>query len=111
MRRHGLDHTKVVVMNGALPAPPGAAPMSGTDKPKPQADNAAADNFAMAARDEHEELAAKTHPPERETRAVSERDTKPARDYRVSVGSDESKILREREAWLRSLDRKYGITR
>jgi len=110
MRRHGLDHTKVVVMNGALPAAPGSAPMSGADKPK-QADNAAADNFAMATGAEHEELAAKTHPPERETRAVAERDTKPARDYRVSVGSDESKILREREAWLRGLDRKYGITR
>jgi hypothetical protein len=29
----------------------------------------------------------------------------------VSVGSDEARTLREREAWLRSLDRKYGITR
>jgi len=113
MRRHGLDHTKVVVMNGALPAPPGAAPMSGNDKPKPQAGNAAADNFAMATSDEHEELAAKTHPPERETRAVAEREASRsgAVVYRVSVGSDESKILREREAWLRSLDRKYGITK
>ena len=116
MRRHGLDHTKVVVMNGALPAPPGTAPMSGNDKPKPQAGNAAADNFAMATGDEHEEheeLAAKTHPPERETRAVAEREASRsgAVVYRVSVGSDESKILREREAWLRSLDRKYGITK
>jgi hypothetical protein len=31
--------------------------------------------------------------------------------YRVSVGSNERQILRERQAWLRSLDRKYGITR
>jgi len=30
--------------------------------------------------------------------------------YRVSVSNDEAQILREREAWLRSLDRKYGIT-
>jgi len=30
--------------------------------------------------------------------------------YRVSVSSDEAQILRERGAWLRSLDRKYGIT-
>jgi hypothetical protein len=30
--------------------------------------------------------------------------------YRVSMSSDEAQILRERAAWLRSLDRKYGIT-
>ena len=34
-----------------------------------------------------------------------------AESYRVSVGSDEAQILRERAAWLQSLDRKYGITR
>src|SRR5665647_2454426 len=31
--------------------------------------------------------------------------------YRESVSSDEAQILRERAAWLRSLDRKYGIGR
>jgi hypothetical protein len=31
--------------------------------------------------------------------------------YRVSVSSNEAQILRERQEWLRSLDRKYGITR
>ena len=31
--------------------------------------------------------------------------------YRVSVGSDEAQILRERAAWLRGLDRKYGFAR
>jgi hypothetical protein len=31
--------------------------------------------------------------------------------YRVSVSGDEAQILRERKEWLRSLDRKYGITR
>jgi hypothetical protein len=30
---------------------------------------------------------------------------------RASQGGDESRILRERQAWLRSLDRKYGIIR
>ncbi len=34
-----------------------------------------------------------------------------AETYRLSVSSNEAQILREREAWLRSLDRKYGITR
>ena len=31
--------------------------------------------------------------------------------YRVSVSSNEAQILRERAAWLRGLDRKYGIAR
>jgi hypothetical protein len=31
--------------------------------------------------------------------------------YSYSEGSNEAQILREREAWLRSIDRKYGITR
>jgi hypothetical protein len=32
-------------------------------------------------------------------------------DYSISVSSNEAQILRERAAWLRGLDRKYGIVR
>jgi hypothetical protein len=51
---------------------------------------------------------------------VAEPDEAPARrvakfarsvSYRVSVSSNEVQVLRERQEWLRSLDRKYGITR
>jgi hypothetical protein len=95
MRRHGLTNTKVVVMNGALPAPPDAMPMA--DAETPPADDAAMDHFAAVTEEEAQDYAAKAH------RGVD--------SYRVSVGSDEERILRERQAWLRSLDRKYGIVR
>jgi hypothetical protein len=95
MRRHGLTNTKVVVMNGALPAPPDAMPMA--DAETPPADDAAMDHFAAVTEEEAQDYAAKAH------RVVD--------SYRGSVGSDEERILRERQAWLRSLDRKYGIVR
>jgi hypothetical protein len=81
MRQQGLANTKVVVMDGALPAPPNATPMA--DAETPQVDDLAAKSFASA----------------------------DAGIYRVSVSSDEAQILRERAAWLRGLDRKYGIAR
>jgi hypothetical protein len=53
-----------------------------------------------------EHLNARTHPAEVAARVVRER------AYRaVQHGGDENRILREREAWLHSLDRKYGIVR
>jgi hypothetical protein len=62
-------------------------------------------------------LSAKTHLMAR-ARSDEERDTPPpimsrlagVEAYRISIGSDEARILREREAWLRAIDLKYGIT-
>ena len=79
MRRQGLDNTKIVVKDGALPALPGAVSTSAVETP--QVDDTAAEIFASADA------------------------------YRVSVSSNEAQILRERAAWLRSLDLKYGIAR
>jgi hypothetical protein len=118
MRHQGLANTKVVVMDGPLPPPSGAQPMAAAgspvgDGPAPVA--AAADEnseheTAYAAKS-HQALAAVSADEAEETPAL----TTPARAggviYRVSVGSNERQILRERQAWLRSLDRKYGITR
>ncbi len=115
VRRYGMSNTKVVVMNGPLPALPGATPMA--DAGTPQA--ITGEHFAKALRDDEDGDAAKT------TDDFSARHDDTIRDvpkhdrprvasagaYRVSVGSDERQVLREREAWLRSLDRKYGITR
>jgi hypothetical protein len=83
MRRQGLGNTKIVVMNNALPPPLGApeAAKSAANVETPEVDAAARESFASA-------------------------DT-----YRVSVSSNEGHILRERAAWLRGLDRKYGFTR
>jgi hypothetical protein len=118
VHHQGLRNTKVVVMNGPLPAAPGAAPMADADAPPAQ--TAVAQHFAMAlpTAGEPQHLSAKAHP----DTGLRHADVKPigkhagtrladAELYRVSVGSDEARILREREAWLRGLDRKYGITR
>jgi len=120
VRREGLRNTKVVVMNGPLPGP-GALPMAAADAPPAQ--TAAAQHFAMALpnAEEQQHLSAESHatlnssggPRQADTKApaVQRERVADAELYRVSVGSDEARILREREAWLRGLDRKYGIAR
>jgi hypothetical protein len=115
MRRQGLGNTKVVVMNGPLP---GATPMADAGPPPPQ--TAAEQRFAKALTDidEQQHLSAKAHsdaalPHEDEKPIVKRATTRlaSADAYRVSVSSNEAQILRERTAWLRGLDRKYGIAR
>jgi hypothetical protein len=88
VRKRGFNNTRIVVMNGPLPALPGATPMA--DGGTPPAHAAPDESFAKAFRDDEPRLA--------------------HADTSQSHGS-EAAVLREREAWLRSLDRKYGITR
>jgi hypothetical protein len=108
IKRVGARNTRIVVLNGPLPHLrnlPSDVPMAKA------APSEAQQHFAKAVEKEEarpapaaEHLSARTHadprPPVR----------RPAR-YAYSVGSDEARILREREAWLRSIDRKYGIVR
>lgn len=113
VRRQGISNTKVVVMNGPLPTAPGAVPMA--DAGTPPTNAGAEEDFAEAYGEDVGDYAAKTHSASgtahdhddigshAKTRLAS------AGAHRVSVSSDEAKILREREAWLRGLDRKYGI--
>ena len=112
VRRQGLQNTKVVVMNGPLPAAPGAVPMADARSPE-----AAANEQFAAAEGVSEDYAAKTRS---DSGTVYGDETanlgklgkaRLAASYRVSVGSDEAQILRERAAWLRGLDRKYGFAR
>jgi hypothetical protein len=115
VRHQGVHNTKVVIMNGPLPAVPGDKHMADADTPPASAEQ----HFAKALADVDEQhLSAKAHA---ET-GLRQADEQPiakgasvrvagAELYRVSVGSDEARILRERQAWLRGLDRKYGITR
>jgi hypothetical protein len=123
VRRYGMSNTKVVVLQGALPAAPGAVPMADAGTP-PADDAVAADQFAKAVDGDEDYFAAKTHRDGSAAQDDNDQDDgkiaagKPSQNrltgavvYRVSVGSDEARILREREAWLRSLDRKYGMTR
>lgn len=148
MRRQGMANTRIVVLNGALPAlpvvPPSIKPQEpGKEPVKPPAigvSTSAAEDVApvrVAKAAVGEEFAAKASMPKAfsahrgaETpnlehanidtaslvaepdEAAPRRPAKFARSvsYRVSISSDEAQIMRERQEWLRSLDRKYGIT-
>ena len=94
VRQQGTGNTRIVVMNGPLPAAPGAAPLADADSPSP-----AEQHFAKALDDvdAQQHLSAKVHAEPVVTR--------------VSAAGGEVRILRERQAWLDSLDRKYGFTR
>ena len=123
VRRQGMANTKIVVLNGALPPQPAAPPLPGVKPQEPgmASEDGATQSFAKA--ESGEELAAKTHnsetPGAEPAAALEEEDVSPRRvarfarsvSYRVSVSNNEAQILRERQDWLRSLDRKYGITR
>jgi len=125
VRRHGARRTKVVVMDGPLPRLPGAQPMA--DAPAaPQlakaeiTDDGAQANAKAETKDHSEHLSAKAHTGAL-ARAVDDDDeptvkrpvrTRVAAVERLSVSvGGEAQVLREREAWLRAIDRKYGITR
>jgi hypothetical protein len=94
VRQQGTGNTKIVIMNGPLPAAPGATPLADADTP-----SVVEQHFAKALDniDELQHLSAKAH-------------VEPV-VYRVSASGDEARILRERQAWIDSLDRKYGFTR
>jgi hypothetical protein len=147
VRRQGIANTRIVVLNGALPAVPALPVAPPAPRMKPQEpglaeiDGDVAQHFARA--DSGEEFAARTtvktpgdvparekvigrETPGLETASidtaslVAEPEEAPPRrvskfarsvSYRVSISSNEAQILRERQEWLRSLDRKYGITR
>jgi hypothetical protein len=119
VRRYGARHTKLVVMDGPLPRPPRAP---GTPPAKGAEDRVASNDAPQVS----EHLSAKAHsaaPRIAEVVAEVEPEPKPepvakpaprtrlasVERYSVSIGS-EAQVLREREAWLRSIDRKYGIT-
>ncbi|HEY4140259.1 MAG TPA: L,D-transpeptidase [Pseudolabrys sp.] len=127
MRRQGMANTKIVVLNGALPPVPApAVPPAPNVKPHEPGMAAvggdAVQHFAKAESAKNasgEELAAKTHGAEAANRddeiddVSNRRSARFARTvgYRVSISSNEAQVLRERQEWLRGLDRKYGITR
>ena len=110
VRRQGMQNTKVVVMNGPLPPPPGAVPMADAaqapDLAALQLGAGHSEDYAARARSDAD-TAAGEEIVEPAPRARSR--MRDAVVYRVSVGSDEARILRERAAWLRSIDRKYGF--
>jgi hypothetical protein len=106
VRREGTRNTKIVILNGPLPVAPGAKPLAEADTPKLKAQAKAdvMEHFAKALDDKTLD----------DVDAPLRMSTKPHHDaviYRASAGNDEARVLRERQAWLHSLDVKYGIAR
>lgn len=116
IRRQGKDNTRIVVMNGPLPPPPtvpGDLPMADSGTPSAAT---SVELVAKAGRDGGERADAKAQTVRIE-RSVKPRHVARAayaaareEDLSVAVGDDAS-VMRSRAAWLRSLDRKYGIMR
>lgn len=121
VKRAGSRNTKIVVLNGALPHlprlrhVPSDVPMAEAAPPtKAQQAHFAKALETSEARNEHvaEHLSARAHPPTVTAPSVAAASIARVRAIaRTSEGDDESRVLRERQAWLRSLDRKYGIVR
>lgn len=120
IRRVGMRHARFVVTDGPLPrlrhvpanvpvaeAAPGAATQPDVAVALARQEVAApAGHPQPAAKAEPAgHLSARTHPAARAEAAH------PPRHARTYVASDEARVLREREAWLRSLDRKYHFVR
>ena len=126
VRAHGKANARIVVLDGPLPGLPASpndhiakadgaaaevaragdgqlsAKTTATAKP-PKAEPAAVPLPAPVIRD----AARRAPPPQR----MPARIDRVAADRHFTAAGDEAAVLRGREAWLRSLDRKYGIAR
>src|ERR1700742_1212851 len=130
VRREGIGRTKVVVSNGPLPQAPKAPRVPHGEPMAKETPATAAEDKKVAeapSKGEEEHLSAKTHSATK-TSSVVRRDAAQSEEtrersprlrtrvasveaYSYSESSNVAQILRERAAWLRSIDRKYGITR
>jgi hypothetical protein len=120
VKRAGAGHTRIVVLDGALPAirpVPRDVPMAQAEPPRTEAQAHFAKALAKVetAEPATEHLSARTHPAAAAPAEAAAVKVAPvvrqSVSHAVSHGGAEARLLREREAWLRSLDRKYGIVR
>jgi len=114
IQREGADHTRITVLDGPLPRTAHVAVASrlSAASPSPPARTAEA-HLAPSHETQrqvpeprvrpaiHEHAVRHAVPPSQDQHAVLRN---------VAIG-DDARVLRDREAWLRSLDQKYGIVR
>lgn len=127
VRRYGAKQTKVVVLDGPLPRAPGAQPMAEAPSApklatlvKDASERANADiETKRDGGSEHLSAKASNKAYAAQARATDDEPVvrRPARmqvatveRLSVSIGN-EARVMRERDAWLRAIDRKYGIAR
>ena len=120
IRRVGMRHARFVVTDGPLPrlrhVPANVPVAEAAPAAATQPDVAVAlARQEVAAPAGHPQPAAKAEPAghlsARTRPAARAEAAHPPRHARTYVASDEARVLREREAWLRSLDRKYHFVR
>jgi len=107
VRARGGRNARIVVVNGPLPAlrDPSDATMAAIE----QADDPAA---ALAKADDNDTIQVTVTPGATPVaRPAPARQVRPAPAQKFTSAGSEAEVLRGREAWLRSLDRKYGIVR
>lgn len=107
VKRAGFSHTRIVVLDGPLPhvrPVPHGVPMAEAAPAPAEGHFAKALDRPESQPPATEHLSARTHP-------VAAIATRGHVHFSLSQGGDEARVLREREAWLRSIDRRYGIVR
>lgn len=119
IRRVGMRHAKFVVTDGPLPrlrpvpanVPVASAAPAAVAQPgvavalaHQEADVPAGPSRPVENAEAAEHLSARTH-------VTARAEAAPPPPRVASVASEEARVLREREAWLRSLDRKYHFVR
>lgn len=107
VRHEGARHTQIVVSDKPLPPlrrAPGNVPVAEHDS---QTRTAAAEH-----RDENEFLRARRHLVHQAHEALAQAEAAPLRRLHVrTAGHDEAWLRRDTDAWLRNIDRKYGMLR
>jgi hypothetical protein len=120
IQREGADHTRITVLDGPLPrAPHVPADVPVARRPPAAAPSPPARTTKAHPAPEHEGHRQIAEPRERSApvihRALVRQAVRALHQphpalRNVAIG-DNTRVLRDREAWLRSLDRKYGIVR
>lgn len=111
VRRQGMANTRIMVTQAALPSAPQPKPVP---KVTPTPGAAVSDAGATAPVVHGEQFLAQAHAVDAiddEAEAAPPRAVRTVHRliHRVSAGNAETQVLRERQAWLLGLDRKYGI--
>lgn len=115
IQREGADHTRITVSDGPLPrAPHATAVASGRPAAAPSPPARTAEAHPAPAHEAQRQTTEprvrpviQVHPVQQAVRSLRE----PHLALRNVASGDDARVLRDREAWLHSPDRKYGIVR
>jgi hypothetical protein len=102
VRAQGIANTRIVVMDGPLPAAPGAAPNAVPMSQNAPAQPDATEHFAKALPQESVEVSEPAPPRDHATNAPR------VEPHSAVARGDDAAVLRQRQAWLTGLAHKYG---